>query len=189
MLNRTARTVLALVGAQRVAEVAWAGRNDRRLRARGGVEHGAGHYPVMVALHGGWLLSTAVEASRSRRTDVVALAAYAVLQPARYWVIRSLGDRWTTRIVVVADEELVTRGPFRWFRHPNYLVVAAEIALLPLALGARRTAAVFTVLNAALMAVRIPAEERALAEAHLAPPRSERSSASSGASGPRGGIG
>lgn len=109
-----------------------------------------------------WLVATAVEASRQRRTRPGALAAYVALQPLRYWVIRSVGDQWPTRIVVVPDEELVTRGPFRWLRHPNYLVVAAEIALLPLALGGRRTALVSSVLNAALMAVRIPAEEPAL---------------------------
>lgn len=162
MLSRTAGTVLGLVAVQRLAEVAWSRRNEQRLRRRGGVEYGAGHYPAMVALHGGWLMSTALEASRVRRTNALALAAYTALQPVRYWIIRSLGDRWTTRIIVVPDEALVSRGPFRWVRHPNYLVVAAELALLPLAFGARRTAVIASVLNGALMAVRIPAEQRAL---------------------------
>ncbi len=161
-MNRTARTVLALVAVQRIGEVAWAGRNERRLRARGAVEHGAGHYPSMVALHAGWLAATAIESSVTRRSHPGALVAYGVVQPLRYWVIRSLGDRWTTRILVVADEPVVTDGPFRWLRHPNYTIVAAEIALLPFALGARRTAGVFSLLNALLMAVRIPAEQEAL---------------------------
>lgn len=162
-MTRTASAVLALVAIQRVGEVAWADRNERRLRARGGVEHSAGHYPAMVALHAGWLVATAVESTVTRRSNVAALAAYATLQPLRYWVIRSLGDRWTTRIFVVADEPVVTNGPFRWFSHPNYMIVAAEIALLPVALGARRTAATFSLLNALLMTVRIPAEQAALA--------------------------
>ena len=116
----------------------------------------------MVILHAGWLVAIAIESRRADRTRPALLFAYAALQPIRYWVIRSLGDRWTTRIFVVPGEEHVTSGPFRWFRHPNYMVVAAEIALLPFALGARRTASTFTFLNALLMAVRIPAEQRAL---------------------------
>jgi methyltransferase len=160
-----ARWVLSAVAIQRVSEVVWAKRNERRLRGRGGVEHGGGHYPAMVALHGAWLVATALESSATPRIRPGVLAGYALLQPLRYWVIRSLGDRWTTRIFVVPNEESVRRGPYRFVRHPNYAVVVAEIALLPVSLGAPRTATCFTVLNALLMAVRIPAEERALASA------------------------
>lgn len=163
-LTSAARRVLLLVAAQRIAEIGWARRNERRLRRRGAVEHGAGHYPVMVVMHAGWLAATALESSSTRRVRPVLLVAYALLQPLRYWVIRSLGDRWTTRIFVVPGEEPVRDGPYRALRHPNYAVVAAEIALLPTGLGAPRTAGCFTILNALLMAVRIPAEERALAD-------------------------
>lgn len=153
------------VALQRIAEVVWAKRNERRLRRRGGVEHGSSHYPAMVVMHAGWLVATALESSSTRRTRPALLIGYALLQPLRYWVIRSLGDRWTTRIFVVPGEEPVSEGPYRLLRHPNYAVVVAEIALLPASLGAPRTAGCFTVLNALMMAVRIPAEERALAGA------------------------
>ena len=164
-LTRTARWVLLSVALQRIAEIGWARRNEGRLRRRGAVEHGAGHYPVMVAMHAGWLAATALESSSTRRARPGLLVGYALLQPLRYWVIRSLGDRWTTRIFVVPGEEPVRHGPYRVLQHPNYAVVAAEIALLPASLGAPRTAGSFTILNALLMAVRIPAEERALAGA------------------------
>lgn len=165
MITTTARRAVVLVAVQRLAEMAWAARNVRRLERRGAVESGRGHYPAMVALHGGWLAATAIESSRTPRTRPALLAAYLALQPLRYWVIRSLGDRWTTRILVVPGEPTVATGAFRWFRHPNYMVVAAEIALLPLALGARRSAPVFSLLNTLLMVVRIPAEQKALSNA------------------------
>ena len=164
-LTRSARWVLASVVLQRISEIVWARRNERRLRRRGGVEHGSSHYPLMVVMHVGWLVATALESSTTRRTRPALLIGYALLQPLRYWVIRSLGDRWTTRIIVVPGEEPVRHGPYRFLRHPNYAVVVAEIALLPTSLGAPRTAGFFTVLNALVMAVRIPAEERALAGA------------------------
>lgn len=167
--TRTAGWVLASVVLQRVAEIVWAKRNERRLRDRGGVEHGAGHYPAMVGMHVGWLVATALESSSTRRIRPVVLTGYALLQPLRYWVIRSLGDRWTTRIFVVPDEAPVRHGPYRYLRHPNYAVVVAEIVLLPAGLGAPRTAGCFTVLNALVMAVRIPAEQRALAGARAEP--------------------
>ncbi len=159
------RSVLGLVALQRVAEMVWSLRNERRLRRRGGIELGRGHYPAMVAMHGAWLASSAVEASRAPRVRFGPLVAVAALQPIRYWIIGSLGDRWTTRIIVVPGEPEVKSGPFAYVRHPNYMVVAAEIALVPLAFGARRTATGFAVLNALLMAVRIPAEQAALRSA------------------------
>ncbi|WP_420452995.1 isoprenylcysteine carboxyl methyltransferase family protein [Ilumatobacter sp.] len=161
-IARSGRGALAVVVAQRLGELAWSRRNEGRLARRGGVESDSGHHPAMVALHSGWIVATAWEASRGGRARPGALAAYALLQPLRYWVIRTLGDRWTTRIVVVPGEAPVTSGPYRWVEHPNYLVVAAELVVLPLGVGAPRTAAVTSVLNAALMAIRIPAERRAL---------------------------
>lgn len=154
----------SLVGIQRLLELALSRRNERRLRARGAVECGWGHYPFMVALHALWLLSTAVEGSRSSeaRLGRNALAAFLLAQPLRYWAIASLGDHWSTRILVVPGEKLVRKGPYRYIKHPNYLVVATEVLALPLIFGARTTALVFSVLNAALLCVRVREEERAL---------------------------
>jgi len=154
--------VLGFVTLQRLAELAWSARNERRLRARGGDEAGAGHYPLMVALHGLWLGGLWLLAW-PRPANWYLVGAYAALQLARIWVIASLGERWTTRIIVLRGAALVRRGPYRFFRHPNYIVVAIEIALLPLAFGLVAYAVIFSIANAALLAVRIHAEERALA--------------------------
>lgn len=154
-----------MVGIQRLLELGLSRRNERRLRARGAVERGRGHYPFMVALHALWLLSTAVEGSRRKpgaRLGRAALAAFVLAQPLRYWAIASLGEHWNTRILTVPGERLVRKGPYRYFPHPNYLVVATEVLAFPLIFGARTTALVFSVLNTALLAVRIREEERTL---------------------------
>jgi methyltransferase len=154
--------VLALVTAQRLAELALARRNTARLKAQGAVEVGAGHYPLIVVLHatwlaGLWLLAWNVSPS------LVWLAIFAVLQMLRIWVLASLGPRWTTRILVMPGAPLVRRGPYRFMRHPNYAVVAAEIAVLPVAYGLYWYALAFSLINAAVLAVRIKAESEALA--------------------------
>ena len=156
----------ALVGVQRLLELRLSRRNERRLRARGAVERGRGHYPFMVALHVLWLLSTAVEGGRKPDAGLgrFALAAFLLVQPVRYWAISSLGDHWNTRILVVPGEKPVRRGPYRYINHPNYLVVVVEILALPLIFGARFTALVFSTLNAVLLVVRVREEERALRE-------------------------
>lgn len=123
----------------------------------------------MVAVHASWLVSMFLESKKTTRVRPHLIATYLILQVVRYWVIRSLGDRWTTRIYVVPDEAPVEGGPYRWLRHPNYVVVAAEVALLPSALGAPRTARRFTVVNALLMGVRIPSEQRALQQSAQRP--------------------
>lgn len=167
--SRVLYTGLVLaVAAARLAELGVANRNRRRLLAEGAVEAGAGHYPAMVALHAAWLAACPAEVWLLGRPLVPPLAAamLALLAGAmalRYWVIRTLGGRWTTRILVLPGAPLVATGPFRLVRHPNYLAVALEILALPLVHTAWLTATVFTAANAALMAVRIPAEERALA--------------------------
>lgn len=153
--------VLATVALQRLAELVHARRNTRRLMARGGIEHGAGHYRVIVALHAGWLAAMAVAVPPGAPIVWPALAAYLALQPVRYWAIATLGRRWTTRVIAVADDPPVTGGPYRFMRHPNYAVVAAEIVLLPLAFGAWPIAAGFGVLNCALLAMRIRTEQAA----------------------------
>ncbi|MGF1594575.1 MAG: isoprenylcysteine carboxyl methyltransferase family protein [Kiloniellaceae bacterium] len=160
--------VLALVAAQRLAELAYARRNTRRLLAEGAVESGAGHYPILVGLHVLWLLSLAVLVPADRAPDWTLLALFLVLQGLRVWVLASLGRFWTTRIVTLPGAPLVRRGPYRWLRHPNYLVVAAEIAVLPLAFGAWEIAAVFSLANAAVLAWRIRCEESALSGRRLA---------------------
>ena len=154
--------VLGLVVLQRVAELLYAARNTRRLLARGGVEIGAIQYPFFILLHTAWLASMALLIPPSRAPNWTLLALYALLQPLRIWAIASLGPYWTTRIITVPGEPLVRRGAYRFFRHPNYIVVCAEIAVLPLAFGAVEIAIVFSVLNASLLSWRIRVEERAL---------------------------
>jgi len=155
--------IVALVAAERAAELIHAARNTRALLARGGVEAGAGHYPLLVLLHGAWLAALLFLVPADTPPSWSWLGAFALLQALRLWIIQSLGPFWTTRIITLPDAPLVRSGPYRFLRHPNYVVVAAEIAVLPLAFGAWRIAAIFSVLNLALLAWRIRIEERALA--------------------------
>lgn len=155
--------ILALVAAQRIAEVIYAERNTRALRARGGREIGAGHYPLLVLLHAGWLAALFLLVPAGTPISWPWLGVFVVLQGLRLWVIASLGPYWTTRIITLEAAPLIRRGPYRFFRHPNYAVVVAEIAVLPLVFGAWQIALVFSVLNLALLAWRIRVEERALA--------------------------
>ena len=159
-------SILALVVAVRLAELAWARRNTRRLLAAGGTEHGAAHYPMIVALHAAWLAALLyflmIEPGASPNWWLLGL--FAALQVGRAWVIWSLGRLWTTRVITVPDEPLVQRGPYRFLRHPNYAVVTGEIAVLPLVFGAWEIAVVFSVLNAAMLWHRIAVEEAALAD-------------------------
>jgi methyltransferase len=159
---------VGLVGLQRLLELALSRRNERLLRARGAVERGGGHYPLVVVIHASWLLSTLIEGIlRGPGLPFywpIPLALFLLVQPLRYWAIFSLGEHWSTRILVVPGADLVRRGPYRYVRHPNYVVVAVEILTLPLIFGAWITALVFSILNAALLSVRIRDENRALAE-------------------------
>ena len=153
--------IMAFVTAQRLAELAIDRRNTARLLAAGAREVGARHYPVMVAMHAAWL-ATLWFTVGDRNINLVLLAVFGVLQLLRVWVLATLGPRWTTRIIVAPGAPLVKRGPFRFLRHPNYTVVTAEIAVLPLVFGLVWVAAAFTLLNAAMLYVRIGAENRAL---------------------------
>jgi methyltransferase len=153
--------LLAYVTAQRLAELWWARHNEKRLAAAGGVKYGGRHFPLMVLLHAAWLGGLwAFGFGRAMVPAFVLL--FVALQAARLWVLATLGRRWTVRIVVVPGERLVTRGPYRWLRHPNYAVVAGEIAIVPLALGLPVFALVFSILNAAVLATRVHAENAAL---------------------------
>jgi methyltransferase len=155
-------TVLGLVLLQRAAELGFAATNTRRLRARGAVEFDARGYPWFVVLHAAWLASLALLVPANTAPSWPLLALYAVLQFGRLWVIATLGRRWTTRIIVLPGAPPVKTGPYRYLRHPNYAVVAAEIAILPLAFGATAIALVFSAANAVLTARRIVIENRAL---------------------------
>jgi methyltransferase len=159
---------VGLVAGQRLLELRLSRRHERILRARGAVERGGGHYPLMVGLHVMWLLSALVEGIlRGPGLPAywpIPLALFLLVQPLRYWAIFSLGEYWNTRVLVVPGTRLVRRGPYRYLRHPNYVVVFVEIATFPLIFGAWVTALIFSILNAALLYVRIREENRALAE-------------------------
>jgi methyltransferase len=154
--------LLAYLTGQRVAELWWAKQNERRLFAAGGVEYGRSHLPLIVLLHATWMAGMWVLAY-DRTVDPVFLALVIVLQLARFWVLITLGRRWTIRIIAVPGERLIASGPYRYLRHPNYAVVSGEIAAVPLALGLPIYALVFSALNALVLAIRIPAENAALA--------------------------
>lgn len=154
--------LLVVVAAQRLAELAWSYRNEQRLRARGAVEHGARHYPLIVLLHAALLATLWLAAPAERPLVLPWLLAWLALQPLRIWAVASLGERWTTRVLTLPGAPLVTRGPYRWLRHPNYLIVLLEVPVLALACGEPASAAVFGLANAAVLALRIKVEERAL---------------------------
>jgi methyltransferase len=153
--------LLAYVTLGRLGELWLARRNTRALMARGAVELAPGHYPAIVALHTAWLAALWVLGA-GHPVQPLWLVVFLLLQGARIWVLGTLGARWTTRIIVVPGEKLVSRGPFRYVDHPNYLVVIGEIAVLPLCLGLPWVALVFSLLNAAVLTVRIRAENAGL---------------------------
>lgn len=153
--------ILALVTLQRLIELRLSHRNTKRLLADGAVEHGAGHYAFIVALHMIWLAALWWWAP-GRPIHWWLLGIFVLLQLARVWVIASLGPRWTTRIIVPSEAPLVRSGPYRYLDHPNYVIVALEIAVLPLVFGLVELALLFSLLNAAMLWVRIRTENMAL---------------------------
>jgi methyltransferase len=164
---RTYLIILGLLVVERIFELDLARRNARRAFDRGAIEVGQAHYRVMVALHTLFIVSCATEAiffPRSIPSVVawIALFAEVAAQSLRYWAVSTLGERWNTRIVVTPERAPVTIGPYRFMRHPNYLAVVIEIAAVPLIGGAIFTAIAFSIGNALILAVRIPAEERAM---------------------------
>jgi len=154
--------ILGFVTLQRLFEIQLAESHSRKLLAVGAVEYGREHYAFIVALHATWLAALWWWAP-GRPISLPFLILFAFLQLGRVWVIRSLGERWTTRIIVKPGAPLVQRGPYRFVNHPNYMVVIGEIAVLPLVFGLWQIAAIFSLLNAAILTVRIRAENRALA--------------------------
>jgi methyltransferase len=154
---------VTLVALERLGELALAARNLRALKRRGAVEYGRSHYGLIVALHAAWLAALVATVPAATRPDWTLLGVYVALQFVRGSAILSLGPYWTTRVVTVPGEPLVRRGPYRFLRHPIYVVVVAEIALLPLAFGAWRLAVGFSIVNLVLLRWRIGVEDRALA--------------------------
>lgn len=160
--------LLGLVALERLAELILSTRHAAWALARGGVEYGRGHYPPMVALHSALLVACVAEAHFANREFLPwlgwpMLAVVVLAQGLRWWCIATLGRQWNTRVVVVPGLSLVRSGPYRWFRHPNYVAVVAEGVALPLVHTSWVTAVVFTVLNAWLLTVRIRTEDAALA--------------------------
>lgn len=152
------------VALQRLGELALSHRNRKRLLAKGGHEVGTGHYPLVMLLHAAWLAAIFFATPEDTPVSWALLGFFLLLQGLRIWVIASLGPYWTTRIITLPGAPLSRRGLYRWLRHPNYLIVAAEIAVLPLAFGAWGTACVFSLANGALLAWRIRVENPVLDE-------------------------
>ena len=155
--------IVALVALQRLGELLYAQRNQNRLLADGGIEAGRRHYPVLVAFHAALLACLAALVPADAGISLPWLAAFAILQGLRLWVIASLGPYWTTRIITMPDAPLRRGGPYRFLRHPNYAVVAAEVAVLPLVFGAWELALAFGLAHLPIVLWRIRVEEAALA--------------------------
>ena len=155
--------LLIYVTLERLFELVIARRNTAKLMSRGAVEVGAAHYPIMIALHISWLVAIVGWVMfATYEVSAPFLVLYILLQGFRLWVMATLGPYWTTRIITLADAPLIKRGPYRFVRHPNYVVVTLEIVVLPLVFGAWHIALVFTVLNALMLRTRIEAENAAL---------------------------
>jgi methyltransferase len=163
--------LLAVIGAERVAELVVSQRHATASLRKGGIESGRSHFPVMVALHAALLAGCLIEPIVAHRSFIPALgypmlAIVIAANALRWWCIATLGESWTARVIVVPERPLVRKGPYRWFEHPNYAAVIIEGAALPLVGSAWITAAVFTIANAILLTVRIRCEVRALRAAY-----------------------
>jgi len=154
---------LAYLIAARLIELLLAQSNSRRLRAAGAIEHGKGHYPLIVALHVLWIAAFWLFVPRDTAPNLILLGLFGLLQIARVWIIASLGRYWTTRVLTLPSAPLVRRGPYRFVRHPNYLVVALEIPVLSGAFHAWWLAVGFGLANLAILTWRIRTENLALA--------------------------
>ncbi len=156
--------IIGAVVLERLCELFYAERNTRALLARGAVEVGRKHYPLIVLLHAAWLAAIVLALPDPPAINWIPLGFFLLLQAARVWVIATLGRYWTTRIITLEGATLVRRGPYRFIRHPNYAVVAAEIAVFPLAFGEVWVAVAFSVANALMLWWRIRQEDAALAQ-------------------------
>ena len=161
MMDTGAVIFLGFIILQRLSELAIARHNTVRLLAKGAHEVGAAHYPAMVTMHSAWIVCLVIF-GHDEQVAFGWLAGFVILQLFRLWILETLGPRWTTRIIIL-DEPLVVRGPFKFVSHPNYVLVVAELIVAPMVLGLVWVAVVFTVLNAAMLRVRIGVEHKALA--------------------------
>ena len=167
-VQASAVALLSFVTAQRLAELVYARRNEARLRARGAVEHAPEHYWSIVALHAAWLTGLWLAAT-DKPVEPIWLLIFVVLQVLRLWVLATLKERWTTRIIVLREAPLINGGPYRFVRHPNYAIVVAEIFVLPMVFGLYAYAIAFSLLNAVVLGIRIRAENQALQIAPASP--------------------
>ncbi|WP_342505773.1 isoprenylcysteine carboxylmethyltransferase family protein [Sporosarcina sp. FSL K6-2383] len=162
-------TIISIVILQRLIELLIARRNEKWMLAQGAFEVGTAHYPMMVTMHIAFFVSFLLEVMIFERVLspiwIVLLGIFLLAQTARIWCLLSLGKFWNTKIIVLPGADVVRRGPYRWVRHPNYMIVTIELLILPLLFGAYFTAVLFTLLNVWMLSVRIPAEEKALKEA------------------------
>ena len=156
--------VIGLVVLARIAELVAARNNARRLLSEGAVELGRAHYPLIIAVHAAWFVTMLVVIPAGEPPVWPWLILFLLLQPLRFWILTSLGRYWTTRIITIPGAPLVRRGPYRFMRHPNYVVVELEIVTLPLAFGAWSLALIFGIANAAMLAWRIRIEDEALSD-------------------------
>ena len=159
-----ALAVLLYLIVQRLGELIYARANTKRLLAEGGTEHGAGHYPLFILLHGGWLIAVLYLAKPAASPAPILFVAFLLSQILRFWTLASIGRWWTTRIISAPHFPRIKRGPYRFLPHPNYLVVMIEIAVVPLLLGAVWVALGMSLLNAALLWYRIRVEAEVLTE-------------------------
>ena len=154
--------MLGFVAGQRLGELWLANRNTGRLKAAGAIEIGASHYPLFILLHVSWLAAMALFIPPLTRPNLALIGLFLILQLGRLWIIKTLGPYWTTRVIHVPGAPLVKTGAYRFMRHPNYLIVAGEIAVLPLAFGAWKIALLFSLLSGILTLHRIKVERAAL---------------------------
>ena len=160
--------IILAVALQRLGELLHSYLNTKQLLAKGGTEVGQSHYPVMIAIHTGWLVTMAafaVLADTASTADLIIwplIGLYGLVQVGRFWVLYSLGRYWSTKVIDIPEAPLIRKGPYRWIKHPNYLIVVLEVALLPMALQMWGTALIFSILNAGILAWRIHLENQAL---------------------------
>ncbi|MBP3952589.1 isoprenylcysteine carboxyl methyltransferase family protein [Bacillus suaedae] len=159
---------ITIVIAQRMAEVMIANRNAKWIVSQGGYEVGRDHYKYIVMVHSLFFIALLIEVSLSRNTAttwaIAPLIVFLIAQVGRVWALSSLGRFWNTRIMILPGAKVIAKGPYRFLRHPNYVIVITELAVLPLIFQAYWTAIIFTVINALILSVRIKKEEQALQE-------------------------
>ncbi|PKF88680.1 isoprenylcysteine carboxyl methyltransferase [Bacillus sp. BA3] len=160
--------LIILIAIQRLVELYIAKQNEKQLKAAGAVEYGESHYRWMVLMHLSFFIVLIIEVIVLERNMSglwpIWLTLFLIAQSGRIWVIRSLGKHWNTKIIVVPDADVVIKGPYKYFKHPNYIIVATEILVISLLFNAYYTAIIFSLLNVWMMTVRIPLEEKALKE-------------------------